>query len=188
MNGLLLCVGGHASQCRRHCFLPLFLFAQRGEQERRRKAAGGANTWLGPAGWLVRSANLKCAGAGNPRAVRRFPFAFTQRVRFTDGYRRGRIFHFSTAGGLRNGYDSLSHPAVTALPAVRGSLRSCVLRTCFAGRYRMGLIGQTSAGDFADVWMRPHSGSLLARRRRPAGLPSGQLSQGRIFHLSAADA
>ena len=45
-------------------------------------------------------------------------------------------------------------------------------------RYRMGLIGQTSAGDFADVWMRPHSGSLLARRRRPAGLPSGQLSQG----------
>ncbi len=79
---------------------------------------------------------------------------------------------------LRNGYDSLSHPAVTALPAVRGSLRSCVLRTCFAGRYRMGLIGQTSAGDFADVWMRPHSGSLLARRRRPAGLPSGQLSQG----------
>ena len=26
--------------------------------------------------------------------------------------------------------------------------------------------------------MRLHSGSLLARRRRPAGLPSGQLSQG----------
>ena len=61
---------------------------------------------VGPAGWLVRSANLKCAGAGNPRAVRRFPFAFTQRVRFTDGYRRGRIFHFSTAKALRNGYDS----------------------------------------------------------------------------------
>ena len=40
------------------------------------------------------------------RAVRRIPFAFTLRVRFTDGYRRGRIFHFSVARALRNGYDS----------------------------------------------------------------------------------
>ena len=41
-----------------------------------------------------------------PQAVRRAPFTFTLRVRLTDGYRRGRIFHFSTAKAVRNGYDS----------------------------------------------------------------------------------
>ena len=106
-------------------------------------------------GWCGRQTSWRCL-PGILSAVRRAPFPFTLRVRFTDGYRRGRIFHFSTAGALRNGYDSLSQPAATALSAVRGSLRSCVLRTCFAGRYRMGLIDQTAPCRICwAVWMRP---------------------------------
>ena len=71
-------------------------------------------------------------------AVLRIPFAFTLRVRFTDGCRRGRIFHFSTAKALRNGYDSLSQPAVTAPPAVSRVPISYVLTDLLLGRLSHG--------------------------------------------------
>ena len=74
------------------------------------------------------------------------PFGLTSRAAIT-----GVVYSISPRPeALRNGYDSLSQPAVTALAVVRGSLRCCVLRTCFAGRYHRGRISRPAIESCDD--------------------------------------
>ena len=98
-----------------------------------------------------------------PPAVRRAPFAFTLRVRFTDGYRRGRIFHFSTAGGLEKW--------------IRLPQSACGDRSSSGWNYGrpLGRWGETSI-----VALRRHllSGSPYSSHQHPTGLIPGRLSHG----------
>ena len=159
--------------------LPLLLFAQRGEQvSGRHLRPAAADTWMGPLGCWCGQRNSWCwCGVSSQWFAATHsvtPFGLTSRAAIT-----GVVYSISPRPeALRNGYDSLSHPAVTALPAVRGSLRSCVLRTCFAGRYRMGLINQTSFGKLWGCLDAAVSGSPYSVPRHPEGSAHGRLSHG----------
>ena len=87
---------------------------------------------------LVRSANFLVLVRGILAVVRGYPLSYALRAYFAGRYHRGRIFHFSTAKALRNGYDSLSQPAVTAPPAVRRVPISYVLTDLLLGRLSHG--------------------------------------------------